>query len=197
MLSLNLGLNIFKRNKANEVTSFENLVLKYQDRVYGLSYQLTGNHADAQDLTQEVFIKAYKGLSKFRHEADIGTWLHRITVNLYLNEKRKVIRHPVVSLDNPINTGDGEITREVAATDGDPQDIIEAIELKDFIKTALRELPEEYQSVLVLRELQGYSYDEIAKILDCSLGTVKSRLNRARQAMRDKVSKMNKDTRSK
>ncbi|MDK2821298.1 MAG: polymerase sigma-70 factor, subfamily [Clostridia bacterium] len=194
---MNLGLNIFKRNKANEVTSFENLVLKYQDRVYGLSYQLTGNHADAQDLTQEVFIKAYKGLSKFRHEADIGTWLHRITVNLYLNEKRKVIRHPVVSLDNPINTGDGEITREVAATDGDPQDIIEAIELKDFIKTALRELPEEYQSVLVLRELQGYSYDEIAKILDCSLGTVKSRLNRARQAMRDKVSKMNKDTRSK
>lgn len=166
---------------------FESIILTYQDKVYSLSYQLTGNHADAQDLAQEVFIRAYSALDKFRYEADLGTWLHRITVNLYLNIRRKITRYPTVSLDTPVNTGEGEVSREVAAAGGNPQDILEELELKQFVHATLRELPPEYQSVLILRELQGYSYDEIAEILGCSLGTVKSRLNRARQAMREKV----------
>ncbi|GEA14300.1 RNA polymerase sigma factor [Moorella sp. E308F] len=176
--------------KKNGAVSFEELVLTYQDRVYNLSYQLTGNHTDAQDLAQEVFVRAYMGLDKFRYEADPGTWLHRITVNLFLNLRRKIARHPAVSLDAPLDTGEGEVTREVAAAGGDPQELVEDMELRGFVRSALRQLPAEYQAVLVLRELQGYSYEEIASLLGCPPGTVKSRLNRARQAMREKVTQM-------
>jgi len=175
--------------KKTGVPSFEELVVTYQDKVYNLSYQLTGNHADAQDLAQEVFVRAYTGLARFRNEADPGTWLHRITVNLYLNLRRKITRHPVLSLDAPLDTGEGEVTREVAAG-GDPQDVVATLELRQDVRHALRQLSADYQAVLILREMQGYSYDEIAAMLGCSLGTVKSRLNRARQAMREKVMQM-------
>ncbi|BCV23001.1 RNA polymerase sigma factor [Moorella sp. Hama-1] len=147
--------------KKNGAPSFEELVVTYQDRVYNLSYQLTGNHADAQDLAQEVFVRAYTGLARFRNEADPGTWLHRITVNLYLNLRRKITRHPVLSLDAPLDTGEGEVTREVAAG-GDPQDVVATLELRQNVRHALRQLPADYQAVLILREMQGYSYDEIA-----------------------------------
>lgn len=176
--------------RKNGVSSFEELVVNYQDKVYNLSYQLTGNHADAQDLAQEVFVRAYQGLDKFRYEADPGTWLHRITVNLYLNLRRKITRHPVISLDAPLDTGKGEVTREVAAAGGDPQEIYADLELKSLVRDVLKLLPAEYRAVLVLRELQGYSYEEIASVLGVSLGTVKSRLNRARQAMKEKVLQM-------
>ncbi|WP_338824248.1 ECF RNA polymerase sigma factor SigW [Moorella humiferrea] len=176
--------------KKNGAVSFEELVLTYQDKVYNLSYQLTGNHTDAQDLAQEVFVRAYLALGKFRYEADPGTWLHRITVNLFLNLRRKITRHPTVSLDAPLDTGEGEVTREVAAADGDPQERLVELEMQGLVRRALRQLPAEYQAVLVLRELQGYSYDEIASLLGCPPGTVKSRLNRARQAMREIVIKM-------
>ncbi|WP_258358815.1 RNA polymerase sigma factor [Moorella sulfitireducens] len=185
---MNLGSNKAP-GKKNGAVSFEELVLAYQDKVYNLSYQLTGNHADAQDLAQEVFVRAYTALGKFRYEADPGTWLHRITVNLYLNLRRKITRHPVVSLDAPLDTGEGEVTREVAAG-GDPQERVVELELQGFIRGALAQLPAEYRAVLVLRELQGYSYDEIASLLGCPPGTVKSRLNRARQAMRDIITQM-------
>jgi len=187
---LNLGDKPKKPVKGNGAANFEEIVYNYQDRVYNLSYQLTGNHNDAQDLAQEVFVRAYTGLSKFRHEAELGTWLHRITVNLYLNLKRKVSRHPTVSLDTPLPTEEGEVKREVAASGVDPLEAVEKLELKGTVHRALRQLPSEYQAVLVLRELQDYSYEEIASLLGCSLGTVKSRLNRARQAMREKILEM-------
>ncbi|MGI9862823.1 sigma-70 family RNA polymerase sigma factor [Moorella naiadis] len=176
--------------KKNGVASFEELVVTYQDKIYSLSYQLTGNHADAQDLAQEVFVRAYTGLKNFRREADPGTWLHRITVNLYLNLRRKITRHPTVSLDAPLDTGEGEVTREVAAAGGDPGELVAEQELQGFVRSALKQLPAEYRTVLVLRELQGYSYEEIASLLGCPAGTVKSRLNRARQALKEKVLQM-------
>ena len=187
---MDLGVKGAGAKGGSGLPGFEDLVLTYQDRIYNLSYQLTGNHADAQDLAQEVFIRAYKGLDKFRQEAELGTWLHRITVNLFLNLRRKISRNPTVSLDAPLATEDGEVMREVAATEGDPEEAIAELELRTVIQTALRQLPPEYQAVLVLREMQGYSYDEIASQLDCPPGTVKSRLNRARQAMRKIMTEM-------
>jgi len=169
---------------------FEKIVITYQDKVYALSYQLTGNHADAQDLAQEVFVRAYLNLDKFRFEADLGTWLHRITINVYLNSRRKNKKdkdNVAYSLDEPLPTEEGEVARELAATDTDPQEVLATKEKQRYIRQALKSLPPEYRAVLVLREFQGLSYEDIAKVLGCSLGTVKSRLNRARQALKEKL----------
>ena len=178
---------LVKQAQKNDLGAFEELVRIYKDRIYGLCYQLTNNQADAQDLAQEVFIRAYTGLASFRNEADFGTWLHRIAVNQWINFKRKQKRHTLISLDAPIQTSEGEMTREVAVAEEDPQEIYEQMELQGFVRKALDQLSAEHRTVLVLRELQGYSYDEIASVVGCTLGTVKSRINRARQALKEMV----------
>jgi RNA polymerase sigma-70 factor (ECF subfamily) len=178
---------LVKQAQKNDLGAFEELVRIYKDRIYGLCYQLTNNQADAQDLAQEVFIRAYTGLASFRNEADFGTWLHRIAVNQWINFKRKQKRHNFISLDAPIQTSEGEMTREVAVAEEDPQEIYEQMELQGFVRKALDQLSTEHRTVLVLRELQGYSYDEIASVVGCTLGTVKSRINRARQALKEMV----------
>jgi len=175
------------KSQKGDTKAFEQLVAMYQDRIYALGYRLTGNHADAEDLAQNAFIKAYQALQSFRNDADFGTWIHRITVNLYINESRK--KKPVVYLDNPVQTTEGEMPRLVATNEDGPEEAYEQKEFTDMVHSALRELSVEHQSVLVLRELQGYSYDEIAGMLDCSLGTVKSRINRARQALKELIIK--------
>jgi len=179
---------LVKKSQKGDTRAFEQLVTMYQDRIYVLSYQLTGNYADAQDLAQNVFIKAYRALPGFRNEADFGTWLHRITVNLSINEKRK--KKPDVYLDNPVQTAEGEIPRLVASDAESPEEAYENKEFRDMVQIALEELSPEHRTVLVLREVQGFSYDEIADMLDCSLGTVKSRINRGRQTLKEKIIQM-------
>lgn len=176
---------LVKRSQKGDTGAFEQLVTIYQDRIYALSYQLTGNYADAQDLAQNVFIRAYRALPGFRNEADFGTWLHRIAVNLSINEKRR--KKPDVSLDNPVQTDEGEMPRLVASNGDSPEEAYEKKEFSNMVREALWELSEEHRAVLVLREMQGYSYDEIAQMLDCTLGTVKSRINRARQALKKQI----------
>jgi len=176
---------LVKRSQKGDTGAFEQLVTMYQDRIYALSYQLTGNYADAQDLAQNVFIRAYRALPGFRNEADFGTWLHRIAVNLSINEKRR--KKPDVSLDNPVQTDEGEMPRLVASNGDSPEEAYEKKEFSNMVREALWELSEEHRAVLVLREMQGYSYDEIAQMLDCTLGTVKSRINRARQALKKQI----------
>ncbi len=179
---------LVKRSQKGDTGAFEELVTMYQDRIYGLSYQLTGNHADAEDLAQNTFIKAYKALPKFRNEADFGTWLHRIAVNLSINEKRK--KKPDVSLDSPVQTQEGEMPRMVASNGESPEEAYENKEFRGMVRNALWELSSEHRTVLVLREMQGYSYDEIAGMLDCSLGTIKSRINRARQTLKKEITRL-------
>lgn len=178
---------LIRQAQAGDKKAFEELVIIYQDKVYTLSYYLTGNHSDAQDLAQEVFLKAYSSLRSFRLEADLGTWLHRITVNTWSNMRRG--RNQVLSLDDPLQTEDGEMERPLADGDptSDPAVALEEKEVQVMVQHAIRSLPEEYRAVLVLREMEGYTYEEIAGIMGCSLGTVKSRLNRARRALKEKI----------
>lgn len=173
--------------KAGDREAFAELVAAYQNKVYSLGYHLTGNQADAQDLVQEVFLRAFLSLKGFRQEADFGTWLHRITVNQWINSRRRQKNHSTVSLDTPIPTDEGDLFREVAATGPDPLETVTEHELQEMVHRALKELSPDFRTVLVLREIEGYNYEEIARMVGCSLGTVKSRLNRARQALRQKV----------
>ncbi len=179
---------LVEKSQKGDTRAFEQLVILYQDKIYMLCYQLTGNYADAQDLAQNVFIKAYRALHGFRNEADFGTWLHRIAVNLSINERRK--RKPDVYLDNPVQTTEGEMPRLVASDAEDPEIAYENKEFRNLVRYALQELSPEHRTVLVLREMQGYSYDEIANMLECSLGTVKSRINRGRQSLKEKITQL-------
>jgi RNA polymerase sigma-70 factor (ECF subfamily) len=178
---------LIRQAQAGDLRAFEELVAIYQDKIVTLSYYLTGNQVDAQDLAQEVFVRAYTKFRSFRQEADLGTWLHRITMNLWSNMQRRQKFPNLLSLDDPVQTGGGEFTRSVASTDpeGDPEEAFEGKELQESVRQALRSLSQEFRVVLVLREIEGYSYEEIARITGCSLGTVKSRMNRARQALRE------------
>lgn len=182
---------LVKKAQNNDLSAFEELVRLYQNKVYGLCLHLAGNHSDAQDLAQEAFIRAYRALASFRNEADFGTWMHRITVNIWLNFKRRNSARPVVFLDEPFKGEDGsELQRDVADNNGDPLQSLEEKEFRGLVRSALGSLSEEHRTVLVLREIEGYSYEEVARMLDCSLGTVKSRLNRAREAMRRIMTEM-------
>lgn len=176
---------LVEKSQQGDTAAFEQLVKLYQNRVYALCFQLTDSHSDAQDLAQEAFVKAYGSLKGFRNEADFGTWLHRITVNLWINIKRR--RKNEISLDATIKTADGELHLEVASDMETPEEALERREFNYLVKSAFQELSEEHRTVLVLREMQGYNYDEIAGIMNCSLGTVKSRINRARRQLKEKV----------
>lgn len=180
---------LVKKAQNNDLSAFEELVCLFQNRIFSLCLRLAGNHADAQDLAQEAFIRAYRALGSFRNEADFGTWLHRITVNVWLNLRRKNSgRQAVVYLDEPYTDGDGgEVRREIAGGDGDPLQMLEEKEYRGLVRTALGTLSEEHRAVLVLREIEGYSYEEVSQMLNCSLGTVKSRLSRARDVMRRRM----------
>ncbi|MCF8011941.1 MAG: sigma-70 family RNA polymerase sigma factor [Clostridiales bacterium] len=179
---------LVKKSQKGDTKAFEQLVTMYQDKIYALGYQLTGNHADAQDLAQNAFIKAYRSLSGFRNEADFGTWLHRITVNLSLNEKRK--KKAELSLDNPVQTEDGEMQRLVVSDGDTPEEAFEKKEFRGLVHTALKNLSSEHRTILVLREMQDYSYEEIADVVGCNLGTVKSRMSRARKALKKEITKL-------
>lgn len=178
---------LIRQAQTGDTRAFEELVVIYQDKIITMSYYLTGNRSDAQDLAQEVFVQAYTKIRSFRQEANLGTWLHRIAINIWSNMKRRQKFSNLVSLDDPVQTGEWEFIRSVASDDpeGDPEEALEGKELQESVRQALRSLSEEYRIVLVLREIEGYSYEEIAKITGCSLGTVKSRMSRARQALRE------------
>ncbi len=182
---------LVKRAKAKDLSAFEKLVRIHQNRVYALCLKMSGNRDDAQDLAQEAFIRAYRGLHSFRNEAEFGTWLHRITVNVCLNARRKDGGRQIFSLDDPYQGEDGsELQREVATTNGDPLLALEEKEFLGLVRIALDSLSEEHRTVLVLREVEGYSYDEVARLTKCSLGTVKSRISRARENMRRRMTEL-------
>lgn len=175
------------RAQNKDLTAFEQLVSLYQGRVYALAHKLEGNPTDAQDLAQEAFIRAYRALDSFRGDSDFGTWLHRITVNVWLNSRRKQRVDTSVSLDEPIQTTEGSMTREVPSWDHDPESILMDAQMSELMQKALDDLSKEQKAVLLLREIEELSYEEIAVTMNCSLGTVRSRLSRAKDALRKLV----------
>ncbi|QGG47187.1 RNA polymerase sigma-24 [Heliorestis convoluta] len=155
--------------------------------MYGLAVHLTGNPDDAQDLAQEAFVRAYRSIGSFRFQSDFGTWMHRITVNTWINMTRKQKGIYLESLDQEIEGESSSYKKEVASDDVGPDQAFERQEFQGMVRKALLELNEEHRTVLVMREIYGYSYDEIAASTESSLGTVKSRINRAKSNLRKKI----------
>ncbi len=164
--------DLISRSRSGEIEAFDLLVRLHQDRIYNLAYRITGNREDASDAAQDAFVRAYQALPRYREDAAFSTWLHRIATNAALDLVRR----------RPASTH-GELRPEVPAGD-DLEAVVDRREITRRVHAALGHLAVEYRTAVVLRDLQGLAYAEIARILQVPLGTVRSRLARGREAMR-------------
>lgn len=166
--------------------AFDLLVLKYQHRILALVGRFISDHAEAQDVTQEAFIKAYRALPSFRGESQFYTWMYRIAVNTAKNHLisrgRKTPTHDI-DLDDAAYFADEMNMRDVDTPDA----LLQRDQLRAVVFDAIEELPEELRRAVTLRELEGLSYEEIADAMDCPIGTVRSRIFRAREAIEKKM----------
>lgn len=162
--------------------AFEALVKRYQRTVYGLLYQLAPEWHDTSDLAQEIFIRVWRSIGTLRNARAFKSWLHQLVTNLFYDELRKRPKTAHVSLDEAPRSEDGEEnqTRDIADLTSMPDELTQRRELSEAIHGAIVKLPEQFRTAIVLRELDGLSYEEIAGLTNSEIGTVKSRIARAR-----------------
>jgi RNA polymerase sigma-70 factor (ECF subfamily) len=170
-----------------ELARYEAIVQRYAGHVYNVAYRMAGNEADARDLAQETFLRVYRALRRVEPDAPLESWLYRIVSNLYIDLLRKRPRGRMESLDAPVDTPRGELLREMPDPGSSPEAIIEREQLDATIQRALGTLNPDLRMVVVLSDVEGYSYEEIAMFLRVPLGTVKSRLHRARQILQQRL----------
>jgi RNA polymerase sigma-70 factor, ECF subfamily len=170
-----------------ELARYERIVHRYARHVYNIAYRMTGNDADARDLTQEAFLRVYRALRRVEPDAPLENWLYRIVSNLYIDLLRRRPRGRIESLDAPLPTPAGELFRELPDVASNPEAIFEQTQFDGAIQRALGLLSEELRIAVVLCDVEGFSYEEIATILRVPLGTVKSRLHRARQILQQRL----------
>ena len=173
---------IVQRVLQGDVNAFEKLVLEYEKSVYAITQRMTGNAEDAADMTQETFIKAYNSLSSFRGDSTFSVWLYRIATNVCLDFLRSRSRKPTVSLSVEDDDGE-EVELDIADESQSPERLLERGLTRDAVRRGLDALSPEYRQILLLREIQGLSYEEIADVLTLEVGTVKSRIFRARKRL--------------
>ena len=171
---------------AGEIRSFDAIVERYQGRLLNFVYRIVSDRERAEDLVQEVFIRVHRHLARFDRSKKFSTWIYTIASNLAKNELRNRARNPLV-LFTSITQGwdDEERPLEFEDPNARPDDQFRKRHVREMVEDSVAKLPEHHREVFVLRELEGRSYEEIAEITHCNLGTVKSRLNRARNSFAD------------
>lgn len=174
-------LELVARARKGDVAAFSALVERYQARVYNLAFRLVSNSDDAAEVTQESFLAAWESLKRFRAESSFYTWLYRLVVNKALTYRRSR------DMRKEFPVGDREATVLGTAPDGGagPARAVEAKERAQVVQAAIAALPEDFRAVVVLKDIEGMEYEEIAEVLDVALGTVKSRLHRGRLLLRE------------
>ncbi|MGH9610343.1 MAG: RNA polymerase sigma factor [Bryobacteraceae bacterium] len=177
------------RAKAGDTEAFSELVRHYDRRVFRMAKQITQNDDDAEDVLQETFFKAYTHLDSFQGNSKFYTWLVRIAVNEALMRLRKRRTDRTVPLDEPIDTGEDEVVREIAVWDENPEESYSRDELAGILDQAVESLKPAYRTVFILRDIEEMSIEETAQILKLSISAVKSRLLRARLQLREKLTR--------
>ena len=183
---------LVERVKRGDKRAFDVLVLKYQHRIANLITRYVRDQDEVLDVTQEVFVKAYRAMNNFRGDAQFYTWLYRIAINTAKNFLVAKSRRPP---DTDIDVDEREFSEQsvVISEEGNPEDQLSGEQLKRVLQKALEDLPEELRVALMLREFDGLSYDEIAQIMDCPVGTVRSRIFRGRESIEKRITKMESD----
>ena len=183
---------IVEKVLSGDLNSFEFLVVKYEKMIYNLALTKVRNRESAQDISQECFLRAYKMLRSYRAESAFSTWIYRICQNLIADHFRKNKKTAALSLS--FSDEDGEIKEsDIADTKSDPADLIVREEKIKKIRELIDALPEELREIIILRDFEDQSYANIAEMLDIEAGTVKSRLFRAREKLKDYIIKNNKN----
>jgi len=168
---------------------FDSLVERYHKQAYNIAYRMAGNHADAEDLTQEAFIRAFRFFGQYRRELPFDSWLYKIMSNVFIDRLRRKPKVKLRSLDQPVVTEDGEAQFDVADPSAGPEDVILSKEMDGRIQAALDTLPEAFRMTVIYADIEGLSYEEIAEATKTNIGTVRSRLHRGRRLLRDKLKK--------
>ena len=179
LVALNQSVGVKER-------TIDGLVQQHKNRIYSYVCRLTNDSPDAEDITQEVFIRAFQSLNAFRHDAAVDTWLYRIATNLVIDRFRREKRAPVwVRVDGEA----ADSVREVPTTnrESDPQATVQLTELQEQVHAAIHSLPDKLKAAVVLHDIEGLSYEEVGEALGCPVGTVKSRLFNARVLLRRKL----------
>jgi RNA polymerase sigma-70 factor (ECF subfamily) len=176
------------RAQAGDTAAFDTLVERYADKVHRLTYKVLRHEEDAEDALQDAFLSAYRNLPRFKGESTFSTWLYRVAMNAALMRLRKR-REGMVSIEQPSDREDSRVTLQLADWAKTPPDAVVNDELRQALERAVDLLPEELSKVFLLREVEGLSNGEVADILELSIPAVKSRLHRARVALRDSLNR--------
>jgi RNA polymerase sigma-70 factor, ECF subfamily len=171
--------------QAGSEAAFDCLVTHYHGPVFNLILGMLGDPSDAADRTQEVFLKAFKGIRNFRQGSSLKTWLYRIAIREALNYRRWFKRHLQKNVSIDAEPGEGHCKFEIEDMHATPFDQLASREIQSVVQDALGRIPEVFRSAVILRDLEGLSYEEVAEVLECSVGTVKSRILRGRRALKD------------
>ena len=176
---------LIQRCRRGDTDAFGTLVERYQDDLFNGIYRMVGDYQDSADIAQDVFLKAYRAIDSFRGRASFYTWLYRIAVNTCISRRRSLAARKA-DLHVPLATAGEDGAPDCDPPAPDPQPHQEAENREEYARAeeALGKLPEDYRIVVVLRDIEGYNYAEMAAMLDCSQGTIKSRLYRAREMLR-------------
>ena len=176
-----------ERSRSGDLKSFDQLVRRYERSVYNTAYRLSNSHDDASDIAQEAFVRAWNNLKSFRGDSAFSTWLYRIVTNVFLDDRKRKRARPHISLDQELELDESHVTRQYEDPNPGPVEMMEGEERRAILAKAIASLPEAQRVMVVMYHSQGLAYEEIAEITSLPMGTVKSRLNRARLALRDRL----------
>ncbi|HEV2390734.1 MAG TPA: sigma-70 family RNA polymerase sigma factor [Verrucomicrobiae bacterium] len=176
-------MELVKRARKGDLGAYDDLVRRYQERIYATVYHMTSNHEDANDLAQEAFIKAFHALKSFKGGSSFYTWVYRIAVNKTINFLKQRKNRAQISLDDLDFNAEHDPDLMALISDKTPRREVNLIELQEKLNESMQKLSEPHRLVVTLHDVQGLSHEEIAEIMDCNIGTVRSRLFYARQQL--------------
>jgi RNA polymerase sigma-70 factor (ECF subfamily) len=174
--------SLIARFQKGDIQAFDTLVRRYKDQLLNYVYRFVGNRNDAEDLVQETFLRVYKNKHYYKEIAKFSTWVYTIAGNLAKTELRRRKRRKIFSVSNFVNE---ERDFDIPDTDKNPESVVDGSLKDDIIQKAIEKLPAKFKEVILLRDVQGFAYEEISQILSIPLGTVKSRVNRGRLKLQD------------